>query len=327
MSPKVNFKIPTRTQVDSGKARKVGFELEFTGLDLDTTIAVVVKTLGGREQTRSAAQASIEVDGFGRFEVELDWNFLKQKAAAMNKQGEAEWLELLTQAAALLVPVEVVCPPVALKSMDELDELVTQLRQAGAVGTEDSLIAAYGVHINAETPSLNVNTIRAYVEAFGILQWWLVDEHQVDLARRVSPYIDLYPEPYLKELFAAEYTSMDAFIDGYLKYNASRNRALDLLPLLTYLNPARVHRNVPDNKIKARPAFHYRLPNCQIDKSDWSLAQSWNTWWVVEELANQPDELQQLKDKFLAMNRPILGVSRSVWTRIIHTWAQNKNLI
>ncbi|MGC9519888.1 MAG: amidoligase family protein, partial [Desulfuromonadaceae bacterium] len=73
--------------------------------------------------------------------------------------------------------------------------------------------------------------------------------------------------------------------------------------------------------------FHYRLPNCQIDKDNWSLAQSWNTWWVVEELANQPEELEFLKRKFLAMNRPILGVSRSDWTQLIHTWAQNKNLI
>jgi len=326
MSHKVDFKIPTRTQTDSGSARNVGFELEFTGLELDTTIGVVVRALNGHELKRSAAHAEIEVEDLGMFNVELDWNFLKQKAAASNKQGEDEWLELLTQAAALLVPMEVVCPPVSMHNMEKLDGLVAQLREAGAVGTEDSLIAAYGVHINAETPSLELDTIRAYVEAFGLLQWWLVYEHQVDLARRVSPYIDLYPETYLKELFAAEYANMDEFTDEYLKHNASRNRALDLLPLLAHLDAPRVQRAVADTKIKARPTFHYRLPNCQIDKSSWSLAQCWNTWWVIEELANQPEELQQLKDKFLAMRRPIFGVSRGDWTQIIHTWARNKNL-
>ena len=327
MPHKVDFKIPTRTQTDSGSARNVGFELEFTGISLDTTIDVVTHALNGREHTRSVAHAEIEVQELGMFNVELDWNFLKQKAAASDQKGEDEWLELLSQTAALLVPMEVVCPPVNMQTMENLDGLVAQLREAGAVGTEDSLIAAYGVHINAETPSLELATIRAYVEAFGLLQWWLVDEHQVDLARRVSPYIDLYPEAYLKELFAAEYASIDEFMDEYLKHNASRNRALDLLPLLAHLDEERVHRAVADTKIKARPTYHYRLPNCQIDKPHWSLAQIWNTWWVVEELANMPDELQHLKRKFLTMSRPILGVSRGDWTQVIHTWAKSKNLI
>jgi hypothetical protein len=326
MSDKCTFKIPSRTHTDSGGTRNVGFELEFTGLDLATTIAVVVRTFNGREHSRSAAHAEIEVEKMGVFNVELDWNFLKQKAIASDRDGDEEWLELLSQAAALLVPMEVVCPPVRIDAMDKLDNLVTHLRDAGAVGTEDSLIAAYGVHINAETPSLGLDTIRAYVEAFGLLQWWLVDEHQVDLARRVSPYIDLYPETYLKELFATRYTDMHAFIDGYLKHNASRNRALDMLPLLAHIDPEAVNHGVSDAKIKSRPTFHYRLPNCQIDKPGWSLAQSWNTWSVVEELANQPEELQRLKDKFLAMSRPIFGVSRGDWTRIIRTWARNNNL-
>jgi hypothetical protein len=116
-------------------------------------------------------------------------------------------------------------------------------------------------------------------------------------------------------------------MDGYLKHNASRNRALDLLPLLTHIDAQRVRRAVSDPKIKARPTFHYRLPNCQIDKPDWNLAQSWNTWWVVEELANMPQELERLKTRFLAMNRPLIGVSRGDWTHLIRTWAREHELI
>jgi hypothetical protein len=323
----IDFKLPTLLNTESGATRKVGFELEFTGLNLDSTIEAVVHAFKGVERKRSVAHAEIDVKNFGVFTVELDWNYLKQKAATEDTHAENEWLDLLSQAAALLVPVEVVCPPISLHHMKKLTPLVTYLRRAGAIGTEDSLIAAYGVHINAEAPDLELVTLRAYVEAFALLQWWLVEEHQVDLARRVSPYIDLYPEKYLKELFTAEYADTGAFMDGYLKHNASRNRALDLLPLLTHIDAQRVRRAVSDPKIKARPTFHYRLPNCQIDKPDWNLAQSWNTWWVVEELANMPQELERLKTRFLAMNRPLIGVSRGDWTHLIRTWAREHELI
>lgn len=37
--------------------------------------------------------------------------------------------------------------------------------------------------------------------------------------------------------------------------------------------------------VKARPAYHYRLPNCLIDEPDWRLAREWNTWVAVERLA------------------------------------------
>jgi hypothetical protein len=37
--------------------------------------------------------------------------------------------------------------------------------------------------------------------------------------------------------------------------------------------------------VKPRPAFHYRLPNCMVDEADWTLAEEWNRWVVVERLA------------------------------------------
>ncbi|MFW6387120.1 MAG: hypothetical protein ACOC0G_00430 [Thermodesulfobacteriota bacterium] len=39
-----------------------------------------------------------------------------------------------------------------------------------------------------------------------------------------------------------------------------------------------------------------------------------------------PQELERLKARFLAMNRPLIGVSRGDWTRIIRTWAREHEL-
>ena len=59
------------------------------------------------------------------------------------------------------------------------------------------------MHVNAEAPSLEPADVLAVVRAFGLLQWWLVDRHEVDLSRRMSPYIDLYPEAYVLLLTAS----------------------------------------------------------------------------------------------------------------------------
>jgi hypothetical protein len=205
--------------------------------------------------------------------------------------------------------------------------MVIALRKAGAIGTEESLLAAYGVHINTEIPALDAATLLSYLKAFAILQWWLVDAHEVDATRRVSPYIDLYPEAYLKQVLSRSGSTMDEIFSDYLAHNASRNRALDLLPLLAEIDEERVRGTVDDPRIKARPAFHYRLPNCHIERPDWSLSASWNTWLVVEQLACRPDDLHELGAAFLDAERLILGVNRSKWTGFIDQWLKDRELV
>lgn len=172
------------------------------------------------------------------------------------------------------MPVEVVCPPIPVTHLSALEPMVGALRKAGAVGTEESLLAAYGVHINTEVPRLDASTLHSYLRAFAVLHWWLVDVHEVDPTRKVSPYVDLYPEAYLKQVLSQSDSTMDRIFAEYLEHNASRNRALDLLPLLAEVDEKRVRGAVDDPKIKARPAFHYRLPNCNIERAGWSLDES-----------------------------------------------------
>lgn len=328
MTSPSNFKKPAAVNTDDQQTqRKVGFELEFTCLDLEQTAAVVERVFSGRRTAVTSAACSVEVAALGDFSVELDWDFLKRKTAQQNGGKRSDWLDLLSQAATLLVPVEIVCPPIPLDQLHRLDPLITELRRAGAVGTEDSLFAAYGVHINAEVPKLEAACLFDYLRAFALLQWWLAKTHQVDVARRLSPYIDFYPEAYLRRLFSQKAPDLDQLTSDYLLFNPSRNRALDLLPLLAFLDPDKVKKTVSDLKINPRPAFHYRLPNCQIDKSDWSLAVPWNSWWVVEELAQRPTDLDDLARQFLSMERLLIGVSRNDWTEWIDRWLRDHALV
>ncbi|NVD08921.1 hypothetical protein FCU94_18895 [Vibrio sp. JPW-9-11-11] len=324
----MKFNLPAQHKTAKGADRRVGFELEFTGLTLEETAKQVQATFGGQLEQSTAAEYRVHSDALGTFTIELDWDYLKRKASEAKQQDDGhEWVELLQQGALVIVPLEIICPPVSIKQLSHLDELIPILRRVGAKGTESSMFAAFGVHINPELPSLDVATIERYVKAFALLQWWLVEAHQVDVTRKLSPYVNLYPEAYVYELLSQSYSDLDAFTDHYLEHNPTRNRALDLLPLLTEINRERVLKTVDDQLINPRPTFHYRLPDCQIEDENWSLANSWNLWCVVERLANDRPAIEELSNKFIEMTRPVIGVSREAWQKEVSQWLVDREWV
>lgn len=315
---------PTRLKSDDGEWRTVGFELEFTGLTLVESARALTAALGGEVTDRTEARQTIAVPELGEFGVELDWDYLKREA----EEGEnTSYVALLRDAASLVVPVEIVCPPLAITELERLDPLIEALHESGARGTDDSLIAAYGLHINPSLPDLKAATLDHYLKAFAVLQWWLLRAHEVDLSRKLTPYIDLYPNKYLKRVVEAQAPSLDELIANYLRYNPTRNRALDLLPLLAHIDEHRVRQTIDDARIKPRPTFHYRLPNCLVGTQDWSLASAWNLWCVVEELACRPDDLQMLCRDFLEAWRPLLGVDQAHWVDKVDAWLHDAALV
>ena len=89
-------------------------------------------------------------------------------------------------------------------------------------------------------------------------------------------------------------------IDDYLAFNPTRNRDLDMLPLLLHLDGARVRAALPNEKINGRPAFHYRLPDARVSDPGWSVAPDWNRWVAVERLASDRERLESVGLAFLA---------------------------
>ncbi|MGQ4277518.1 amidoligase family protein [Pseudidiomarina sp. E22-M8] len=316
----VKFVQPRQLKTSAGDIRRVGFELEFSGLDVATSAEAVARSLGGSPYAKSAAQWRVE-GPLGDFKIEIDWNFLHKLAAEKGEHANTDaLLDSLSQAAGLVVPVEVVCPPIPCDELDALNDLVEALREAGAKGTDESMIAAYGTHINPELPATDSETICYYMQAYALLQWWLVDQHHVNTTRKLSPYIDLYPESYVRDLLKYDAVTVNQLIDDYIDANPSRNRALDMLPLFCHLDNERVKAQLKDDKIKARPTLHYRLPNCRINDTDWSLAREWNLWCNVERLANRPKALAELASDFLDADRPMLGVARQPWIQHVDQW-------
>lgn len=313
------FAQPPRQYRDDGESRRVGFELEFSGLSLAQLERFFLARPRARRIAGTAAQRTVELPGLGQFKLEIDWDFLKRQASEDDADDNL-WLEPLRDLAELLVPLEVVCPPIALDRLDDLSPLVNGLRQLGATGTEESLFAAYGVHINTDPPDLDPGTLHDYLRAYCLLQWWLLEGQPVNAARRLSPYIAPYPEAYVLAVLSTTAPDLDHLIRDYLSHNASRNRALDMLPLFAHLDEGRVRTAVDDPKIKPRPAFHYRVPDCHIDRPHWRLADSWHSWWLVETLAADRPRLDKFGARYRSLHRPLLGINHRRWLEELQPW-------
>jgi hypothetical protein len=138
------------------------------------------------------------------------------------------------------------------------------------------------------------------------------------MTRRFTPYIDLYPAGYRKRVLDyQDNLSLDTLLNDYLEFNATRNRALDMLPLFKHLAEERVLKAVEDTRINARPTFHYRLPNCEIERGDWRLSDSWNLWCVVEALANDRDKLDELAHQCRRHESQLINLTRSPWHKTL----------
>ena len=282
--------MPPRTENQEGQPRRLGVELEFSGIPLDRVVDLMRKHLGGEVQTVSPYELFLRDSSLGDFAVELDFAWLKRRGRARALEDNPDELgqfgeSVLKLAAEQVVPFEIVSPPIAMAQLWRLGDLFQVLRQAGAEG----------LHLNPEMPDLEAATILAYLRAFVCLFDWLRERSKVNISRRITPYIDPFEKPYIKLLLQQDYAPEQAqLIDDYLRHNPTRNRALDMLPLLAHLDEKRVRKAVADDRIKSRPTLHYRLPNCEIDDPNWSLVQPWRAWLQVEALACDPPRLQRI---------------------------------
>lgn len=320
------WQMPERLEREDGSPRQVGVEIELQGIDVAALAALTARTLAGETTQVSAVEFEIDVADQGRYRVEVDFALLKELARErQRKLGDGEEgildfaLELLSDMSAVTVPCEVVSPPIAMTSLARpMDALVTALRNAGGKGTRHSLLYAFGVHLNVEPPALDAGTVARYLRAFVVLYDWIVDEGQVDLSRQLTPYIKPYPREY--DLLVADpgyEPDWPKLIDDYLEHNASRDRALDMLPLFTHVDEDRVRAATDDPLIKSRPTFHYRLANSCVDESDWSIAQPWNRWVQIERLAANASKLGELAEAFARDRARLLRTVDKRWAAAV----------
>ena len=288
--------IKARGNTQDNKPRRLGVEIEFAGLSGEEIVNELKRHFGGCVEHLSPFESELRDSEFGTFKVELDSNQVKdfgEKAEEFLQSAEVEradlqkkFFETVGSLAGALVPWEIVAPPIPFKDLPRLYQLIEDLRDSGASGTRLAPHYAFGVHLNPELPALDVNTILRYLQAYCCLYDWIKETEKTDLSRRITPYINHFSKEYVSKILAPDYApSLEELIDDYLEFNPTRNRSLDMLPLFQYLDKERIDAVIDDERVKPRPTFHYRLPNCDIDDPGWNLDNSLDTWLQVEQLA------------------------------------------
>lgn len=317
-----NLAQPPHTNNPQNQPRRVGVELEFIGLSAATAAELVADVFGGDPTAESKYRYMVNTPKYGEFMVELDTIYAHDNNKIYNEYAKRldiaqELAQLVGDVSRDFVPMEIVGPPLAWTTLEKFDEMVVTLREKGAKGTMAAPYYAFGCQLNAEIAAPTVEHILPILQAFLIMEPWLRQKSNKDLTRKISGFADPFPKAYQAKVLSPDYApSLEELIEDYIKANPTRNRALDMLPLFKYLKPELVEA-LEDERIQARPAYHYRLPDCPLGDTSWKVSDEWNRWVKVEQLANNPEELRDRAAIHLKnLNRP--------WIQKCRDWVKEK---
>lgn len=317
--------LPPITGIDADTTRRVGFELEYSGIEIDASADILNELLDGSIRQTTPFSFSINDTRYGTFTLEIDAAFLKNEKYIEylnmiginieNFDARKSLEDLLMDVASTVVPCEIVMPPLPITNMEIADDIVDALRKHKAKGTGASFLYAFGLHINPEVASTDAEYLLNHIRAFILLFDLICEETKVDLSRRISPYINKYPADYIKKILNTNYSpDIDRLIDDYMEFNPSRNHALDMLPLFAYIDAEKVMQKASEPElVHSRPTFHYRLANSMIDETGWSISGEWNYWVKIEKLACSQEKLAELCNKYLADQNSTWPTWKSEW--------------
>ena len=312
----------------AGKPRRVGVEMEMAGLGPQQIAHQVTEVVGGQFEAESAFSGTVRGTELGDFGIELDARVLSSRGyldslRALGIEIEPGELrnnleDVMSRVAGVVVPHELVCPPVEVDALASIDEIRRGLCRIGARGTHASALYAFGLQFNVDIARRESEHLVAVLRAFFLLFEEICEREQIDFSRKLTPFVQPFPEDYIAHVLAPDYSpDMQTLIDDYLYFTPTRNRPLDLLPLLAWIDEERVMAAPVERQlVKPRPTWHYRLPNCLIDDPDWSLAMPWHEWVRIETLAADGDALQRAARRRLGDSSTLRRWLSAAWRGI-----------
>ncbi len=324
----MSFLSPPITKNKDGNSRMVGLEIEFAGIEPMQAAEIITSVFGGEISKEHRYQINISGSDLGDFRVELDARILRRMAEenifdklgiSLEEDSIRKSIEdVVDKMARSVVPLEIVMPPVSIDELEKLENLRKALQENKAKGTYASMVHAFGMHLNIEAPNLNVKTLLNYLRAFAVVYPWLLEVLRIDMTRRISPFVDPFPEKYVKKILSPEYApDVDQFIEDYIEFNPTRNRPVDMMPIFGMLNEDIIEPVMEGEKNDPRPTFHYRLPNSRIDDPDWRFEDEWNHWLVVERLAADDEMLNKLSRLYLLRRDQTVISFRKEWAKTL----------
>lgn len=326
-------KMPEQLHNHQGEVRKVGVEIELSGLSYDELVDHASRLLEGTPELASRYVTKLETKA-GNFTIELDSDPIKDLDLDDERMPQSirdlgnHAMDVIDFAAERIVPLEIVGPPLAFTRVELIENLVDELRELGAEGSREAIYFAFGLQLNPELPDLEPSTIVRYLQAFAALYDWLKSRHQLDISRKFTTYIEPWSSRYTDKLMAEDYAPDQAsLMKDYLHFNPTRNKALDLLPLFAHLDSDLLKDYVDDPRIKSRPTLHYRLPDCDIDNPRWHFSTVWNDWVVLEQIANHPEHLKELRELYRKAQTFSLHNLTHSWRETTDQWLKQHGYV
>ncbi len=314
--------LPPRLHTASGAERRVGVELEFAAISARNGAKLVQSLFGGTIEEEDPHRFHIKGGSFGDFTCELDTQFAHRSYAeternlappepysftAMMGDFQAEMRRIYGEISSVVVPCEIVCPPIAITALPRLDDLIEALVAAGAMGTRSSPFYAFGAQLNPEIATDDPAWLTAMLKAYLLVSDWLRAVIAIDTTRQLVAFADPFPNEYVSKVVDPAYWPDRAtLMEDFLAWNPTRNRELDLLPLFMTFDPGQVRRKVTDLRVKPRPTFHYRLPDANLGEPGWDIVLEWNRWCVVEKLAERREILDDMGRDYADHHRQLM---------------------
>jgi hypothetical protein len=302
---------PRRTNF-KGEPRHVGVEIEFTSLSVRESAQKVQMLFGGNMQEEDPHRFHLLGTSLGDFTCELDTQYAHDRSGKRPdpaagfidrsiEKFQAKLRVLFGDISSLVMPCEVVSPPIALADLSRLDALVEELANAGGTGTRGSVLYAFGAQLNPDIAEQSGEWIASVLKAYLLLSDWLRAVIAIDLTRKLTAYTDPFPASYIRQVVDPSYwPDLNRLMADYIAANPTRNRELDMLPLFAWHDEVYVRAHVDDTRVAKRPTFHYRLPDANVGQPGWSLTLEWNRWCAVERLAANRGALNAMGAAYLA---------------------------
>lgn len=326
----MSYTLPPTIDNKKGDQRTVGLELEFAGIEIEVAAEIIRSLYGGQLKKEHRYQFEVLGSEFGDFKVELDARILKKMASenVFGKWGMGINIEeqtvqksiegVVDKLAKTVVPLEIVMPPVPIQKLHRFEQLREELQKNKAEGTRTSLVHAFGMHWNIESPDLETPTLLRYLRSLVLLYPWLLKVLKIDITRRLSPFVDPFPAKYVQKILDSAYNPGEhQLIEDYLEFNATRNRPVDMMPIFGMLDKELIKSVLEGEKNAPRPTFHYRLPNSRIDDPEWRFEQEWNHWLAVEKLAENEEMLKKLSRLYLLRKKETVIAFRKEWAETV----------
>ena len=332
------FRKPKKLTDKSHKQRRAGFELEFGNKSVRKTAEALHRELGGDIEESNAFMITVKNSSMGTLTVVRDAQLLnsaryRQVLANMNIEFNpgklaSEIEQGVDSLSSVLIPCEIVTEPLLFEDFSKLNDVVRILNALNAEGTQASIFYAFGLHINPSAPDLEPATLVSYLQAYLLLVDWIIETSGTDFTRRFfTSFIDPFPSAYFQKILVPDYhPTVETFIDDYLEFNPTRNRGLDILPILCEIDCDRVRAGLAKEEqslVSGRPAFHYRLPDCRLGDENWSIADEWNRWWYVEAIAADNGLRKELIDRWNENNNHFFLTRKTQWIHAVSRFLDN----